>query len=102
MNNLLTIIRQSKLFEGFSPKDCETILSQVNPRYKSFLKNEVLIQDGDTVNYVGIVCSGKIITAKLDYEGNASLLYMLEPPKLFGLEVAATPTHFAAATSKNK
>jgi CRP-like cAMP-binding protein len=98
MNNLLTIIRQSKLFEGFSPKDCETILSQVNPRYKSFLKNEVLIQDGDTVNYVGIVCSGKIITAKLDYEGNASLLYMLEPPKLFGLEVAATPTQISSIT----
>ncbi len=98
MNNLLTIIRQSKLFEGFSPKDCETILSQVNPRYKSFLKNEVLIQDGDTVNYVGIVCSGKIITAKLDYEGNASLLYMLEPPKLFGLEVASTPTQISSIT----
>jgi CRP-like cAMP-binding protein len=98
MNNLLAIMRQTKLFEGFSPKDCETTLSKVKPQYKSFLKNEVLIQDGDTVNYVGIVCSGKIITAKLDYEGNASLLYMLEPPKIFGLEIASTPTQISSIT----
>jgi CRP-like cAMP-binding protein len=98
MNNLPAIMRQTKLFEGFSLKDCENIISIVKPHYKSFLKNEVLIQDGDTVDYVGIVCNGKIITAKLDYEGNASLLYMLEPPKIFGLEVAATPTQISSIT----
>ncbi|MGI6686229.1 MAG: Crp/Fnr family transcriptional regulator [Bacillota bacterium] len=98
MKNLLAIMRRTKLFDGFSPKDCETILSIVKPNYKSFLKNEVLIQDGDMVNYVGLVCSGKIITAKLDYEGNASLLYMLEPPKTFGLEIAATPTQISSIT----
>ncbi|MEL7565264.1 MAG: Crp/Fnr family transcriptional regulator [Dehalobacterium sp.] len=98
MNNLLLIMMQSKLFEGFTPKDCETILSLINPRYKSFLKNEFLIQDGDRVDYVGVICSGKIVTAKLDYEGNARLLYMLEPPKLFGLEIAATPTQISSIT----
>jgi CRP-like cAMP-binding protein len=50
------------------------------------------------VDYVGIVGKGKVASAKLDYEGNASLLYMLEPPKLFGLEIAATPTQISSIT----
>lgn len=98
MNNFVSIMMQSKLFEGFKTKDCETVLSLINPRFKSLLKNEVLIQDGDKVDYVGVVCNGKIVTAKLDNEGNASLLYMLEPPKLFGLEIAATPTQISSIT----
>lgn len=87
---------KSKLLEGFSEKECGIILSQMNPRYKQFSKDEVLFQDGDKVNYVGIVCSGKITTAKLDHEGNASLLYILEPPKLLGLEIAATPSQISS------
>lgn len=39
-----------------------------------------------------------MITAKLDYEGNANILYILEPPKLFGLEIAATPSQISSTT----
>ncbi len=98
MDNILSIMVRSKLFEGFSQKDCETIYSVATPKYKSFLKNEVLIHDGDTVNYIGIICSGKISIAKLDYEGNSSLLHILKPPQLFGLEIAATPSQISPLT----
>lgn len=99
MSAVISLMKQSSLFEGFSLEDCAAIHSLLQPKCKSFQKDQVLIYDGDKVDYVGLVCRGKVVTAKLDYEGNASLLYVLEPPKLFGLEIAATPTQVSSITA---
>lgn len=98
MSTTIALMKESKLFEGFSFEDCATVHSLLKPRCKSFLKDEILVHDGDRVDYVALVLRGKIYTAKLDNEGNASLLYILEPPKLFGLEIAATPTQISSIT----
>ena len=98
MRSVISVMKESKLFEGFSLEDCQTIYSLLEPKSKLLAKDQILIQDGDRVDYVGMICKGKIVTAKLDYEGGAGLLYVLEPPKLFGLEIAATPSQISSIT----
>lgn len=98
MNPYLSTLQESKLFLGLSPEDCESLFVLTPPIFKIFHKDEVIIQDGDLVDYVGILCQGKISTAKIDYEGNTSLHYILDPPKIFGLEIAATPSQISSMT----
>lgn len=98
VRDYLSLIMKSKLFEGFSKSDCITIHSLLQPNFKDFLKNEVIVNEGDRVDYIGIVSTGRVISTKIDYDGNTHLIEILEPPMLFGMEIVTTSSRISPLT----
>ena len=80
----LAVMKGAKIFEGFSLLDCDFIFSLIKPEIRWFTKDEILINEGDEIDYLGIVCSGKIVRERQDYEGNVSLQHILVSPNIFG------------------
>lgn len=96
--NKISIIMGSKLFEDFTQAECEMVCSLLQPDFVSFSKNEIIVNEGDQVDYFAIVCSGKVIKQKIGCEGNTLLIEILENPKLFGIEIAASSTQVSPLT----
>ncbi len=98
MNDYLSLVLQSKLFEGFSRLDCKIMYSLLQPRWMNFSKNEVIVNEGDIVDFIGIVRIGRIISAKFDYEGNVNLMEILECPMSLCTEVVFTTSRISPIT----
>lgn len=96
----LAVMKRAKIFEGFSSLDCDAIVSLIKPEIKWFAKDEIIINEGDEIDYLGIVCSGKIVRERQDYEGNVSLQHILVSPNIFGFDIASTPTKISPITLK--
>lgn len=91
----LSAVMSSKLFEGFSVSEFDIFSSVMKPELKKYQKNEIIIHEGDVMDYVGILCSGKISKAKLDFSGDIHLLEILGKSKTFGMEIAGTPSQIS-------
>ncbi len=83
------------VFKNLSVSDCERILMKVQPEILSYEKNEVVFDEGDEVDRIGIICSGKLVSKRLDYDGNVSLQQILFPPNMIGFEIASTPSRIS-------
>lgn len=98
MENDLSLIMQSKLFEGFLKSECKIIYSSLQPKLMHFKKNEVIVNGDDLVNFIGIVSSGRVTSAKYDYEGNINLMEIMERPKLICMDIVFTSSRVSPMT----
>ena len=98
MDNYLSLMMQSKLFEGFSNSDCQTIYSLLQPNLREFSRNEIIVNEGDRVEDIGILCAGRIMSVKIDYLGNTHLMEILQRPMIFGIEIVTTPSQISPIT----
>lgn len=57
------------LFEGIVSSDIEHLLSCLSVRYRSFLKGNVVISEGDFVDFIGVVVSGSIQIVRDNFDG---------------------------------
>lgn len=88
----INIMARAKLFAAFTFEECEAIHALTKPSSRNYLKNEIIINEGDYVDFIGIIQRGQIVSKRMDLQGNVSLQSILEPFQLFGFEIAATPT----------
>ncbi|NLY70452.1 MAG: Crp/Fnr family transcriptional regulator [Clostridiales bacterium] len=98
--SFIELMNKSKLFQDFSLEECEKIFNITQPAIKFFKKNENIISEGDKVDFIGIIHSGRVVNERLDYEGNLSLQQILIPPNIFGFDIAATPTQLSPINLK--
>ena len=89
---------ESRLFDGLSRRECEEILNAVGPSMKTYRKNEMVAEEGERLDSVGIVSSGRINCTKFYYEGNSHILNVLLPKELLGLETVTTPSSISPMT----
>ncbi|MEG1929867.1 MAG: Crp/Fnr family transcriptional regulator [Anaerovorax sp.] len=88
----------SKLFEGFEKDDYQTLYSFLQPTIERLEKGQDLILEGETLEFMGIVCSGRLTGIKHDYGGNTHLMQMMEKGDLFGIEIVATNSRVSPIT----
>lgn len=98
-NQIKTMV-SAKLFETFTFEECEALYVLTNPSFRNYSKNEIIIDEGDYIDFIGIIQSGNIVSKRMDSEGNVSLQNILEPTQMFGFEIAATPTKISPLTLK--
>ncbi len=98
MNYNLPQIMESKLFEGFTNLECKEFCSNIEPECKMYSKNQTVINEGEKLNFIGIVCSGKLVKAKLEYTGKLHLLEIIGKYRTFGMEIAGTPSQISPIT----
>ncbi len=94
----IDMIQQSDLMKEFSQEDCAIFYSEVKPNLKQYAKNEIIAYEGDQLNHIGIVRTGKVHAEKFHAEGYVDLVYVYEAGDLFGLDTATTKTRVAPVT----
>lgn len=88
-SNCLT---KTKLLSGISPEDIKTLLPLLNVQIKQYEKGAILVNLDDIIDYIGIVLYGELSVFKEDVYGHLNLIHKAKVNKLFGIEVACTPT----------
>ena len=88
----LSILKKSPLFLGISTEEIQTMLECLNAFEKKYEKGALIFQQGDTVNSMGLVLSGKIHILKEDFWGNRTILSDISPSQMFAESFACTHT----------
>lgn len=92
MKEYFGILKKCPLFFGIDECNLNALLNCLNAKVLSFMKNQVIIEEGTPAKYFGIVLSGSVSITKLDYFGNKSIISVIEPSDLFGESFACAET----------
>ena len=91
MEQSLTILKNSKLFEGIAE---DVILEKILPygQLQTYAKGQYLIQPQEILSRFSIILSGKVNILHIFPEGNYSLMAALNPADTFGADLIYTRT----------
>lgn len=88
--NYFSILKKSPLFSGIEINDIQSMLRCLAAVEKKYSKNEVILQQGETIDYMGLVLSGSVHIVKDDFWGNRTILSDITPSQMFGETFACT------------
>ena len=91
MKDFLPIIRSSTLFSGISAEELTAMLSCLDTKTESFLKDAFLLRAGDTAESIGLVLSGNVLIVQEDIWGNRNILSKAGPGQTFAAAYACAP-----------
>ena len=74
MKKYLKQLQKNALFNNFDLTDLESILKCLSAKVDYYKKKDIILLQGEHVNFVGIVLSGSIEIIKEDIEGNINIL----------------------------
>ena len=74
MKKYVQKLQQNALFKNFKSTDLESILNCLSAKVNPYKKKDIILLQGDPVNFVGIILSGSIQVMKEDFEGNIIVL----------------------------
>lgn len=81
--NYLSILKNSPLFSGIEITEIQTMLGCLHAIEKKFVKNELILRQGEPVSAMGLVLSGRIHIVKEDFWGNRTILSDITPSQMF-------------------
>lgn len=85
------ILLRSPLFAGISEEELGSMLTCLSAEKKACRKNEYLLRQGDTVDFVGLVLTGSVNVLKDDYWGNRNIVAVIPPGHTFAESYACVP-----------
>lgn len=91
MKGFFPIIRSSTLFSGISAEELTAMLSCLDAKTESFLKDAFLLRAGDTAESIGLVLSGNVLIVQEDIWGNRNILSKAGPGQTFAAAYACAP-----------
>ena len=83
MTEYLSLLGTVRLFSGIESSDLYSMLNCVDAKTRTVRKGEIVLLAGDTPKHVGITLSGQLHIIREDYDGNRSLISVLEPGDIF-------------------
>jgi CRP-like cAMP-binding protein len=89
-NRDFSVIQQLKIFASLSPVECRLLPSGVGHFYQTIRKGEMLFDEGDPINYLGILLKGECACIRFYKEGTMHMIQLLLPRDIIGLEVIGT------------
>lgn len=84
MKEFFDTLLKCPLFDNIEYDNLGSMLSCLGAVIVSYEKNEIIISEGEAAKYIGIVLSGKVQLEKIDYNGNKSIITLIENPGIFG------------------
>ena len=82
----IELIRKTPLFQGLDAEDFKEIYLALSPSVKTYQKKEVITEQGEVVEQIGIVQEGRITGIKYHYDGSSQILRLIKPFETIGLE----------------
>ena len=83
MEKYFGILSQCPLFDGIEQDDWNDLTGCLNGRTVSVPKGKPVFLEGDPAQFVGVVLSGTVQVVREDYDGNRSVMTVLNPGELF-------------------
>ena len=90
MDKIIKALTKSRPFHNLSEKALKEITPLLKGSVKFFEKGALLLDEGEYVDYIGIILSGKLAVSNFYSTGDESLVNKLEPSYSFGLEITCT------------
>ena len=84
MEKYITLLRNSKLFQGIDEKDITSMLGCLSAVRRNYHKGETVFQRGERIDSVALLLEGSIHIQKEDYWGNLSILNEITEGEIFG------------------
>lgn len=84
MQKNFEILSKSALFAGINEYDFDALIKCLNGRIIKASKGEPVFLEGDSAQFVGVVCAGSVQVIREDYYGNRSVLAVFKQGELFG------------------
>ena len=84
MKKYLQLLKHSKLFQGISETEIETMLSCLSAVTCSYEKGESVFRQGEQITGIAVLLSGCVHIQKEDYWGNLSILNVITEGEVFG------------------
>ena len=79
MDKILKALAQSRPFHNLSEETLREIIPLLRGSVKFFEKGALLIDEGEYIDYIGIILSGKLAVSNFYSTGDESLVNKLEP-----------------------
>lgn len=96
--DIMISLVNSKLFQGLSSNDIETVCSLLAVTEKEYSKNEIIVNQGEPVHKIGILKKGSAISVKYHYDGSAQILRIYNQSEVFSLDAVNTSLSTSPAT----
>ncbi len=84
MKKYFDVLRRCVLFDGIKDEDLTSLFGCLDAKVETYGKKDVIIAEGERAKNVAIVLSGTVQLERTDYEGNRSIVTVVEPSELFG------------------
>lgn len=84
MQKYLDILKNCCLFENIDDENLLSMLSCIGAEVRSYLKNQYIFTEGETVSDIGIMLNGTARIVRVDFYGNRSIVANIEPSEVFG------------------
>ncbi len=86
-------IINNKLFDNITEADFYSMLSCLGAFERKYSKREVILNEGDSINFVGAVLSGEIKIVKTDFDGNEMMMGKVSDGDIFAEVFACAEVH---------
>ena len=84
MEKYLSLLKNSKLFQGISEEELASMLDCLSAVTRSYHKGEYVFSRGERIDSVALLLEGCIHIQKEDYWGNLSILSEISEGEIFG------------------
>lgn len=83
MKKYLPVLKQCKLFDGIDENQLLDMITCLHGKTNQYSKGSFIFQEGDPIQYVGVVLSGSVQIIQEDISGNRNVMIILQPSQLF-------------------
>lgn len=90
MKKYIPILKQTQLFSGVNEDEISSMLGCLQAKKRTYKKGEYVFRQGETVNQITVLVSGKLHIQRDDYWGNRSIISTVDVGEMFG-ESYVTP-----------
>ena len=98
MKKYKKVLKNCPLFAGIAEDDLMRMLVCLGATVEEFDKKFTVIAEGNPARYIGIVLSGSVQIARVDYYGNRSILAEARASEVFGEAFACAETESIPVT----
>ncbi len=95
MEKSSNIIFNNSLFFGISKTEFSSMIDCLGASEKIYNKNQSIINEGDPINFVGIVLKGSLKIIKTDYNGNEIIIADISEGDIFAEVFACAEIHYS-------
>lgn len=101
MKQYAEILRTCPLFSEIGDEELYAMLTCFGASVHTYQKDDTILLEGDPAQYIGIVLSGEVQMARINYAGTRTILAHIEQAEVFGesyacAEVAQLPVNVTA------
>ena len=84
MKEFLPVLKNTKLFSSVGEEEIGSMLSCLGARLRTYKKGEYVLRQGEHLEEIVLLASGRVLIQKEDYWGNRSILGEIGVGEIFG------------------